>query len=292
MHKIKIGEVFASHGTDIGDEGVALFMGAGMLLIRGLLTASELEELREQTSELIHRASSEKHIDTQFKLHKSTGDTVPFRIEYIVEKSVAAQKLLAHPYIMSSMQRLMGSNILPTWDSIVFKNPGKGAVIPWHRDQRMGKVSDNPIAVNADFYLDESSLENCLWAVPGSHYWTDQDADNFVSKRANVSFALDGADPLPVKPGDVLLHNVFTLHGSPESELSTQRRVIYFEYRSIESEMKWGPHTREYCLLKQQVLDYCKHAREKTKRPAQQINLRVTHEHYWRKESDFLGGHL
>jgi hypothetical protein len=54
-------------------------------------------------------------------------------------------------------------------------------------------------------------------------------------------------------PGDVLVHDVLVLHGSMPTSGSL-RRVAYYEFRPIDVEVPYGPHTVEYVGLKQRVL--------------------------------------
>jgi len=72
-----------------------------------------------------------------------------------------------------------------------------------------------------------------------------------------------GAVPVEVQPGDVILHNILILHGSPACK-SPLRRTVYYEYRAIEQELKMGPHKPEYIPLKQNVLQACINERSKT----------------------------
>lgn len=276
---------------DIGETGADLFRDSGALIIRGLIDADELQALQSESMALIKQAMHATLEDTKFKTHTRTGETVPFRIEYLVAKSRAAQRLLGHPYVLNSMVRLLGEDLVPTWDSMVFKQDGRGAVIPWHRDQRMGTVLDAPIAVNVDFYLDDATLENCLWAIPGSQGWSDAETDAFVEARTGGSFSLEGAEPIPMQAGDVLLHDVFVLHGSPETQ-SALRRVIYYEFRSASGIEKWGPHTGEYSRLKKDVLQFCQSLRRQGEAISTAPQLRIPHEDHWRDNTAFVPGHL
>lgn len=69
----------------------------------------------------------------------------------------------------------------------------------------------------------------------------------------NLGFKTSGAIPVEVSPGDVILHNILVLHGSPSSD-SPLRRTVYFEYRSIDQELRKGPHVPEYIPLKQSTI--------------------------------------
>jgi phytanoyl-CoA hydroxylase len=56
--------------------------------------------------------------------------------------------------------------------------------------------------------------------------------------------------------GDVVLHNILTLHSAPEVK-GEERRVVYYEYRPAEVEIALGPHNAEYVAQKQRVLRQC-----------------------------------
>ncbi len=295
---------------DIGAEGAAAFRASGLLILRGLLRGDELTALRRETLALVQQAERTApgaDPDIAHKRHALSGASVPFRIEYVVDKSPACRALAGHPFILRSVERLQGRNFIPTWDSCVFKNAGAGAAIPWHRDAGREQVGDSPI-FNVDFYLDEADLSNCLWGFPGSHEWPQDEADARLRELNRGgeagAFETQGALPIPLQPGDVLLHNILALHGSPACR-SQLRRVLYFEYRPVETELRIGPHTPAYIPLKQRVLQACLKARraagyaagekpyryeplspfqgfENLPEPA---SLRYPHAEYWRESS-------
>lgn len=283
-------EISAEGRYDIGAEGTDAFERDGLLLIRGLLDIDELASLQEDTAALIAQAEAGELSDCVFKNHGQSGREVPFRINYVLAKSLACQRLMGHPFIRGSMQRLLGDDILPTWDSMVFKKAGRGAIIPWHRDQRRGTIAENaPLAINVDFYLDTADDTNCLRGVPGSHLWTDEKAQSFIDDLGADPFADDVAAKLPMAPGDVLLHNVFVLHGSPEST-SGLRRVLYYEFRSRPGEALYGPHDAAYADLKNGVYAYCQFLRGGG--AAHAPLLRIDHADHWRHDSAFVAGQL
>lgn len=121
---------------------------------------------------------------------------------------------------------------------LVFKLAGAGASIPWHRNQQLDYELERPI-FNVDFYLDESDLTNCLWGLP---------ARATVERLSEGGFRTEGAVPLTMAPGDVL--------GSGPAQ-SGLRRVLYYEFRPIETELRHGPHVPEYVPLKQRVVAEC-----------------------------------
>ncbi len=267
----------------ITDEQAQFFHDNGLLLIRNLLRGRELEELQKQTLPLVERSMSERVQDPDYfyTKHKSGVET-PFRIEYVVDKTQAGKVLAGHPFILKSVEKLQGPNFIPTWDSMVFKTPGKGATIAWHRDYAAGMVENKPI-FNVDFYLDGSDMSNCLWGILGSNLWEEKFTNeritylnggnnDFTQSDGTGEFRFEWAVPIPVDPGDVLFHNVMALHGSPSAQ-SKLRRVIYYEYRPIQTELALGPHRPEYIPVKQKLLQACLRERahcdyvDKTEKP-------------------------
>ncbi|MEM7017366.1 MAG: phytanoyl-CoA dioxygenase family protein, partial [Pseudomonadota bacterium] len=171
----------------------------------------------------------------------------------------AGKALLAHPFILHAVEKLQGRNFIPTWDTIVFKAAGKGAATPWHRDAGMDFYDDEhyktPI-FNVDFYLDEADLSNCVRGIPGSNQWSETQAKQTIIRLNNEGYDPSEAVPILMRPGDVLFHNILTLHGSPPCD-SPLRRVIYYEFRPGELEREKGPHIPEYVPTKQRVLLAC-----------------------------------
>lgn len=254
-----IPEVDGARQSEITDEQAHSFRENGLLIVRNLLAAEELEALRRDTQVLVEEARAGRHApgsDFRYKRHEVTGEPTPFRVEYVVDKSAACRALLAHPFVLRSVERLQGRNFIPTWDSMVFKTEGAGVSIPWHRDVDAAQpVSPVPI-FNVDFYLDEADASNCLWGVPGSNRWSGAEAQEAVERLSRGGFGTDGATPLPMQPGDVLFHDVLVVHGSAPAQ-SALRRVLYYEFRPAEVERELGPHTPEYLPLKQRVLLAC-----------------------------------
>jgi ectoine hydroxylase-related dioxygenase (phytanoyl-CoA dioxygenase family) len=293
----------------ITDEQARFFRDNGLLVIRNVLRGEELKAVQDQTMPLVRKASDERPKDPDFmyKKHDITGQQVPFRVEYVIDKTAACKALLGHPFILRSVEKLQGRNFIPTWDSMVFKQEGAGAAIPWHRDAGTGHGADRCHIFNVDFYLDGSDISNCLWGILGSNKWTPAEAEATVKKlnAAHGSFSTDDrCVPILMNPGDVIFHNILVLHGSPAAQ-SKLRRVVYYEFRPGEIERELGPHTKEYIPIKQKVLLSCLRHRAEAPyargekpfayRPSEEFappllgageslaTFRYPHEKFWRK---------
>lgn len=93
-------------------------------------------------------------------------------------------------------------------------------------DERQPEDRHAPI-LNVDLHLDDSDAFNGLWAIPGSRHWSPETAAAEVARRNTAgTFVSDCAVVIPMDAGDVVLHDIGTLHGSPPST-GPLRRVVY-----------------------------------------------------------------
>ncbi|ACT02246.1 phytanoyl-CoA dioxygenase family protein [Paenibacillus sp. JDR-2] len=245
----------------ITDEQARYFLDNGYLIIRNALMGEELRLLQEQTLQIIENglAGQTEAGDYLYRI-RANGDKVYWRTEFIIDKCEAAKVLLGHPFILRTVEKLQGPNLIPTWDSLVVKAPGNAASVPWHRDAAMpdGCLDPRPI-FNVDFYLDDADEGSCLWVIPGSQHWESAEADERCSRPG---FETNDAVPVPLKAGDVIFYNIQLLHGSPEGEGNALRRTVYYEFRPGEIETGFGPHTTDYLPIKQRILRDCINRRE------------------------------
>lgn len=244
--------------TGLRLEDVRAFQRDGVLILRDVLDPAELAALDESASALIDWAwTTGIHPDITWSDEPGRPAAAPTRIEYVVDKSRPILELTGNPVLLGAMEAIVGPNLVPTWDSMVFKVEQGAPGIEWHRD---GKMYDSAVAVtgpgrvvDVGIYLDPATPDNGVWAIPGSNYWSeDKAAAALAELNANGWTTGDGV-PTRLAPGDILLHNILTLHGAPPVQ-GSRRRVVYFEYRPAEIEYYLGPHTHEYLGIKQKVL--------------------------------------
>jgi phytanoyl-CoA hydroxylase len=278
------------------------FRQNGFLHVRNLLSPHELRVISDETASLIIAAESNSgDTDFYYRVHEITHRPTPYRVEYVLDKIESARPLLAHPTLLGHVESLLGSDFIPTWDSLVFKLDGAGIGHPWHRDAApyVAECVDHEVAaIDVGIYLDQSDTANCLWVIPGSHRWPESEAERVAEEFGTDGFDPSRALPLPVAAGDAIFHNIMTLHGSPTS-CSRLRRVVYLEFRQIAAELAYGPHTPEYIPIKQNLLRRCIMQRRQTSYGAKErpftyqpqnlsdvldtaeSNYRYPHEQYW-----------
>jgi ectoine hydroxylase-related dioxygenase (phytanoyl-CoA dioxygenase family) len=237
------------------------FQRVGVLALRNVIDADELSAIQHSGGDLIDWAwQTGLHEDVVWTAEPGGPDAVPTRIEYPVDKSPAIQMLAGHPLLLATAEALVGPNLIPTWDSLVFKTDTWAPRLAWHRDdetyQAPAAVVGSGRVIDMGIYLDPAPEANCVWCIPGSNYWSSERAGRTMDRLNASEWDTDGAVPALMRPGDVLIHNILTLHAAPAVRRAS-RRVIYFEYRPAELEWDLGPHNREYVGLKQRVLLSC-----------------------------------
>ncbi len=209
----------------------------GYALIPQLLQPEELAVLREETAALVHGGFENKQDPTDYMTARNPqGEPELFRVQYIFNKAPKNSLLilLAQPFILSVVQRLLGENFVCAAEALVFKKEGNGREVSVHADCDPADPLLSPVIFNVDYYLDDSTEDNgCLWAAPGTHKLNLP-----YSEIAAKGFDFPGLIPVPAKAGDVLLHNVRTVHGSHASAGKALRRTIYYEFQDMEAMLK------------------------------------------------------
>lgn len=234
----------ARTGFHLTSDQIASFDENGFLILRGHITGPLLELLRAAGHRWIEQAGTTSRPDADYVFaSRPDGKRVPFRVNYLHSKGEPASLVaLGSPEILGIAESLCGPNFVPTYESMVFKMPGDGEIIPWHQDavfaQRKFRV------FNIDIYLDHAGRNGgALRVIPRS-----QTKVHDVCKMNDGSYDWENGPHTVVEmePGDVLVHDDMVLHGSPRTWKNPLRRVIYFEFRPIEQILEEGPWDRSF----------------------------------------------
>ena len=226
------------------EEQVNSFHRDGFVKLPDLISSQELKTLQAVTQKIVDSPFEgiEDEIDYFADLDPETGETIFHRVQYIFPKSSTSPNslvcLLGHPEILTIVHALLGNHFLCEAEALVFKIPSNGRAVPVHADcdPADSRTSDAHLAFNVDVYLDDANTENgCLMVAPGSH--KRRESPQQIAERG---FNYPGLEPMPMKAGDVLIHNVRVVHGSHQNSSDQLRRTIYFEFQSIPWMVKEG----------------------------------------------------
>ncbi|MBA3477551.1 MAG: phytanoyl-CoA dioxygenase family protein [Lautropia sp.] len=140
--------------------------------------------------------------------------------------------VIREPRILDAVESVLGPNILCWASGFFWKPAGDPAYISWHQDSTYWGLSA-PDVVTAWVALSESNQANgAMEVIPGTHLM-DQvphkdtfDDNNLLSRGQEVAVEIDAtrAVRLDLRPGEVSLHHVRLVHGSPPNP-SNERRI-------------------------------------------------------------------
>ena len=225
-------------------EQVRFFDANGYLVLKKWIPRELLSRLSEAGAGWIEqglRVDASDPAAEDYKFAQRPSGRTMFRVDYLHNKGFdASLELLGSPQVLAVAESLCGPNMVPTYESMVFKQEGDGARIPWHQDAvhpRKWRI------FNFDVYLDASRIgAGALRVMPG----TQSEGQDIC--RLRDEFGWDPPDVVQVEmeAGDVLLHDVMVVHGSERTAGKALRRTIYYEFRAAEEILEEGPWDRAW----------------------------------------------
>lgn len=213
---------------------IARYRAEGYLAPLRVMSAAEAGALRARLEAVEARLGGPLRGDLRHKSHL----LFPFLAD-----------LVRHPAILDVVEDLIGPDIL-CWNSNFFiKEAATPSFVSWHQDSTYWGLSSADV-VTAWVALTPSNLANGAMAViPGSQT-LDQaphrdtfDRNNLLTRGQEIAVAVDeaAAVPLVLEPGEMSLHHVRLVHGSPPNPSPDRRigfaiRYIPTSLRQLEGE--------------------------------------------------------
>lgn len=141
-------------------------------------------------------------------------------------------ELVHNPDILDAVEDLYGPDLLCWTTNFFIKEARHPAFVSWHQDSTYWGLS-SPDVVTAWVALSESHVGNgAMEVIPGSHR-LDQlahrdtfSADNLLTRGQEIAVDVDAsaAQVITLRPGEMSLHHVRIVHGSPPNP-SPERRI-------------------------------------------------------------------
>ena len=142
----------------------------------------------------------------------------------------------------SIADQLCGPGMTIDFDQLLAKSPGReDAVFHWHQDQAYWIDTDDRRTATCWLAVDDSTIENgCMQFLPGSHTEPVRPhrplhADRSASHTLVTDLrAADVMVPVPIRRGDITVHNEGVLHGSGgNTSESSYRRAYIVAFRTV-----------------------------------------------------------
>ncbi len=214
----------------LNNENIAEFNSQGFIPLSGQIPKNLLELLDKVAS---------KQTETFYVMHDDELSNVSFtnvkdqrficRInnlfsylqpEYLI--------LLGSPQLLDVANSLCGKDALPTYESLMIRTLGDETFTGLHQDMIHDRTSCVPTF--CVYLTDASPDDGSVRVIPETQH-EKHDLNQFANLfRKNQWNFLN----LNAKAGDLLIHDVMTIHDSPALTRRKQRKTIYFEFRSNE----------------------------------------------------------
>ena len=145
------------------------------------------------------------------------------------EKSENFVKALVNDSILAILQETVSdiTTIVPTWEDMLIKVPYHGVPVGVHQDLALQSINSDVYSLGVYFH---SSKENPVYYLPESHK-----LGPLTKKEIHKLFNERKKDFIPViaEAGDIIVHNVKTVHYSDENLSKSPRYTWYLEFRNI-----------------------------------------------------------
>ena len=143
--------------------------------------------------------------------------------------------LIFHPKVLDAVESVLGPDILCWGSSLFVKEGNDPGFVAWHQDSYYWGLEPDDV-VSAWIALYPSTLENgAMRVIPGSqtmpplsHRKSDAESANMLFTHEELAADVDEAKAVDITlaQGDMSLHHIKILHGSPPNR-SNGRRMGY-----------------------------------------------------------------
>jgi ectoine hydroxylase-related dioxygenase (phytanoyl-CoA dioxygenase family) len=233
---------------------VRSFVNDGFYVAHDLISADELEEIKQDTVKLSRGAYPSKNL--QPLPDDLSDDEVLQNILCIHQPhfvSPVMQKFVVHPKICGILSQITAAH-LPFWDgsvkcmqSMLFVKPPQFQGQAWHQDEIYIPTRDRSL-IGAWIAVDDATIANgCLYVLPGSHHpgylypqRSHGNPEEFDFAGESYGFDASGQVPVEVKAGAVVFFNGYLLHRSFKNRSNIYRRVLVSHYMNAWSFLPWS----------------------------------------------------
>lgn len=226
--------------VEVSEEQVEQYARDGVTVVRGLLTAEEVEQAREAVEQVLASPGPLAQVASR------DDDPGRFVEDFRRWQDVAAIETLARasaaPRVAAT---LMQSRVVRLYhDHVLVKEGGTAQRTPWHQDQPYYNVDGR--GTSAWIPVDPVPQAGALELVAGTHAGPWLMPRTFMSGEARW-FPEGALAELPdveadraaydirsyaMEPGDAVFFDFLTVHGAPGFPFAGRRRVLSLRYLS------------------------------------------------------------
>jgi hypothetical protein len=221
-------------------EEIAQFHDQGYVTLRGVLTESDLATIEPDFDAFMRGevagmgrdfCDMSGPYDRKFEDFSLVNAVLPRKYRPSIRGNIFERRAA------SIARQLVGASATLDYDQFLAKRPGKpDAVFTWHQDLGYWPTgTPEPLTATCSLALDDADSENgCLRVVPGSQKLGLRPHRPLLGadreKSHILSIELTDSDPvveLPLKRGDITVHDEMIVHGSGGNRSATRWRRTY-----------------------------------------------------------------
>ena len=224
----------------LNNDQIDFYLENGYLTVENVLSADELAALQRVTDEFIERSRSVAANNEIFDLEPDHSPDNPRlrRIKEPITKHEVYDQTLRHDGILDIVEQLIGKGVRSNGNKLNMKASSEGAAVEWHQDWAFyPHTNDDLLAVGVA--IDDMTEDNgCMLMAPGSHkseLISHHENGVFVGAVADPDYVPKRVDKCLVGAGGISIHHVRTLHASAPNHSTNPRRLLLFQYCSIDS---------------------------------------------------------
>ena len=240
---IEYGQISAK---GLSEENVAFYKSYGFLIAPGLLSETEIAELRGETAAIFR--GERGYVDGMLPVQEDESDSDVLKkyvaIHFPHKISNVLHGYLFNRRIVDVLTRIVSRNIKCMQSMLFVKGPGKAGQA-WHQDEYYIPTRDQSL-VGVWIAIDDATVDNgCLWIIPGRPGYIMPRVKNESREYADVdtidvTSRCNDMIPVEVKSGSVVFFNGYTLHSSLRNKTTDCfRTALVNHYMSAESMLPW-----------------------------------------------------
>lgn len=241
------------------------FHDKGYLVVRGLVSHQECDDLRQHVEDLVHGRVEVPGLEPP-----APGTPIEeverryLRVHMLHRHLEIHERFLLHPRILDVLEALIGPDVMALQSMLFIKAPG-GDGQGYHQDSYYIPTYPDTLC-GAWLAVDPADQENgCLWVTSGSQHepiYPTEDrvrqnhsnledlsvvenvshTDTEINTLSRVAAKYEGREePVVVEPGDVIFFAGHVLHRSHSNRTQDRfRRSFVGHYANARSFTKWG----------------------------------------------------
>jgi non-haem Fe2+, alpha-ketoglutarate-dependent halogenase len=161
-----------------------------------------------------------------------------------------AFELATHPAVLDVVEQILGPEVI-AWGSLILKKPpDHESLVPWHQDGAYRPGIRPGSSLSAWIALSESrAVHGCMRVIPGSHHSvlrhdTVGRPGNMLNRTQEIVEVISGEDDavdMELRPGEMSLHDLNTIHSSAPNRSTTDRIGFIVRYAAPQAEPPAGP---------------------------------------------------